>query len=219
MATETIVPSAGSTPPVNDTYIEGTAATTNFDAGATLALGVVIGKSGGGPDRILVEFTSALAAATWTITDATLTLTCYGAAAITAAATVYRLTQSFTEAGATYNTYDGTNNWPGGAGGGGDIDTTAGRTPNFTTPGATGALNIGGGAGDEMAALVQDCIDNRSGVIRLLLKLDNEAPSSGNYVASFYAGENITPGNRPTLTINYTAIGAAGFAYNQGIII
>ena len=57
------------------------------------------------------------------------------------AVNVYRLTQPWTEMGSTWNTYDGTNAWPGGGGGMGDavgsngVTAASGGTPYATNPG------------------------------------------------------------------------------------
>jgi len=122
---------------------------------------------------------------------------------------IYRVTQTAcTEAGMTYNKYDGTNNW-----------TTAGgdfTTPSvaFTYPAAAGDLII---TGAELAAFLQDAIDSRSGIARMMLKLDTEnGDRGGEFYSDDYTGSYYLLW-RPELYVVYE--GVAGGARSQTCLI
>lgn len=108
------------------------------------------------------------------------------------AGTVYRLTQpAWTQAGATWNKYDGTNNW---ATAGGDYSTPS---VAFTSP-LSGATSY---TFPDIKTIVQDAIDNRSGWLELLCRPDNESPGSSE---SFGADLTTVGGPRAiTLALEY----------------
>lgn len=111
------------------------------------------------------------------------------------AAYVYRLTQTgWTEAGVTWNKYDGVNAWgtPGG-------DYSTPSVP-FSTPAASGWLEIAGSSPNYLSVLLQDALDNRGGAVEMILKLAIESGDSEKG-CSFHAEEHFYP---PELVIDYT---------------
>jgi hypothetical protein len=117
------------------------------------------------------------------------------------AATLYRITQpAWTELGATWNKYDGTNPWAVAGGDYGDPHV------HFTTPAATGWFTI---TGDDFAAFLQDALNNCSGIVRMLMRLDVESltTTSGAYFAS--DDDTHDPSWKLKLTVDYTEGGAA----------
>lgn len=82
------------------------------------------------------------------------------------------------------------------------LDLTGGTctTPDvpFTFPGAGGAFSI---TGADMAAFLQDALNSRSGNAEMLIKVDDEATTSNQEIAS---SDNGTAANRPKLTVDYT---------------
>lgn len=117
--------------------------------------------------------------------------------------TIHRITQAaWTEAGVTWNKYDGTNSWttPGG-----DYSTPA--VP-FTGPAANGWLTI---TGADLAAFLQDALDNQAGIVRILLRVDDESLTA-NKGFRFYSDDDTTsPSQKPKLTVDYAAPSAAPF--------
>lgn len=112
----------------------------------------------------------------------------------TTPATIYRITQAgVTEDGASWNKYDGVNNW---ATAGGDYSTPS--VP-FTYPAAAGDISITGAA---LAALIQDALDSRSGILRMIARVDTEATADrgGGILTEDYAN----PAMWPRLTVVYT---------------
>jgi hypothetical protein len=85
-------------------------------------------------------------------------------------AKVFRCTRpaQWTEAGVTWNKYDGTNNW---TTEGGDYDTATPAPVAFTAPTTTGLFLLHG-----MKDMVVDAIDNRAGVLSVILVKDDEDP-------------------------------------------
>lgn len=112
-----------------------------------------------------------------------------------------RITQAaWTEAGVTWNKYDGSNTW---TSGGGDYTTP---TFNGNGPSVDGAMWELTGAG--LQAFLQDAIDSRSGIVRLLLKRQLENGVDTHFFA--LPCEWGSPAERrPTLTVDYTPAAAA----------
>lgn len=117
----------------------------------------------------------------------------YGATA----QTIHRITQgAWTEMGATWNKYDGINAW---ATPGGDFSTP---TVPYTSPSATGWFTI---TGADLAAFLQDALDNRAGIVDMLLKCDTEpqGPAKG-----FLFNSDDAASNKPKLTVDYGVVAA-----------
>ncbi|MHA1304222.1 MAG: DNRLRE domain-containing protein [Candidatus Heimdallarchaeaceae archaeon] len=111
---------------------------------------------------------------------------------------LYRLTTiNWTELGATWNKYDGTNDW---TTAGGDWTTTNGSSGNYDYldfPCWKTISNI---------ALIQDCYDNQSKNIHLIMK---NIEDGYNRSASCYSRDYTDDTSlRPKLTVTYTAVAA-----------
>ena len=105
---------------------------------------------------------------------------------------MYDMTQAWTEAGATWDTYNGTNTWPNGAGGDGDRNTTA--LANFmpsTTGLYTAILNASGLAA---RGWVSTPANNKGFMI-------NEGANTDGM--DFDSKEGATVTNRPKLNVTY----------------
>ena len=112
-----------------------------------------------------------------------------------------RLTQlAWTEDGATWNKYDGVNEWnvPGG---------------DFTITNRVGTtLNQTGWHTWSSAQLIQDCYNNQSKNIHLLIST-TESTGNGNFLCSKQWGD---PSQRPKLTVTYTT-GPLAFTGNANL--
>ena len=108
--------------------------------------------------------------------------------------TIHRITQTaWTEGGATWNKYDGTNNW---ASTGGDFSTP---TVPYTGPSGLGIHTI---TGTDLASFLQDALDNRVGIARMLFKHDLEN------VISIYDIDSSGGTIAPKLTIDFRPPGS-----------
>ena len=110
------------------------------------------------------------------------------------------LLRAFGELTATYNKWDGTNNWATAGGTGtGDIGTTTLASLQPDTAGGTVYTLTGA----NLTALVQAAYTAGQTVLRMALRPRNLAPSSGSYAV--FESSNSTDGNRPALEVDYTA--------------
>ena len=108
---------------------------------------------------------------------------------------LYQLTQTgWTEAGVTWNKYDGTNNW---ASAGGDFSATLIHQTSVTTTGAKNWDLIEPNANGTGLTLTW------GSEVQLLIKAVSET-STNNDAVDFSSKENGTPGNRPYIEITYT---------------
>ncbi len=127
---------------------------------------------------------------------------------------IYRLTQAGYDAtspnpqAASWNSYyvpnnstlTGRLNW---AAAGGDFTTTTPAGVAFTGPSATGVFSV------DIATLVQDAIDNRSGLLFLLIHNDVDSPGVITQLESVDSIERTTP---PLLTVTYSTGHPRSFA-------
>ncbi|MBT4531196.1 MAG: DNRLRE domain-containing protein, partial [Phycisphaerae bacterium] len=105
---------------------------------------------------------------------------------------VARLDQDWDHLAATWNTYDGINAWPGGAGGGGDADETLGvKTITVGTP---GDVKI------HVEDFVQDAIVNRDRILSLIFYKDSADGEESN---TQFASSETLDGTAPLLTVQY----------------
>jgi hypothetical protein len=186
-----------------DTFINSVAPTTNY---ATYDPGY-IGNETGGSDwtcRMLIKFDLSSIPSYAVPTSGSLTFT---AAADLSQNTrwyrMYRTLRAWTEAGATWNKYDGTNNWTtaGCGSNGNDADFTnewssvsvpdTGVTTIVFTLSATGL--------SELAKMINGTYQNNGWII----KADDEVNDAWRVYTSSYA----TSGSRPILVIEYVAGG------------
>ena len=142
--------------PAADTYIQSYAATTNYGAGSTLWLGQR--DAGGNLYHGLFEYDVSAFTKPADIVAATFELTEGFSSGSAHTMTIARLTQSFTEVGATWNTYDGSNAW-----------TTAGAAADAATTEPTYTLTLGDDVVVDIKDLVVDAILRRSGTLRLVV--------------------------------------------------
>ncbi len=113
--------------------------------------------------------------------------------------TCHRFTKVIVEGEVTWNKNHATSNW---ASPGGDF---AAPTVAFTGPSSTGYQVILTGSG--LAAFLQDAIDNRSGIVYMILKADDEATQNE---WSFRAKEYLGGGQEAKLTVVYDVPAVAG---------
>lgn len=90
------------------------------------------------------------------------------------AETIYRCTRpaTWTEAGVTWNKYDGSNAW---TAAGGDYDGAAPAPVGYTPSSGTGWQEITG-----LLAFVTDAIASRSNIVSIIMRLDDENPASAD---------------------------------------
>jgi hypothetical protein len=187
MATVTLRPTA-------DTYISGGSQTTNFGTSGILRTGVATPGKSSQLLRSLLRFSLASLLNAESIDAAALTLFIYSNNAPSATFGVHRITQpAWTELGATYLKYDGVTNW---SSAGGDFDATPwqfGVAPGeFDT-----SLTF-----DSLVSAVTDAIQNRGGVLDLLLK---GSVTTGTDYVDFYSREDTDIELRPALVVTYTS--------------
>jgi len=103
---------------------------------------------------------------------------------------------TWTELGVTWDKYDGTNNW---TAGGGDVDETTPTPVAFNIPASTGVFEILG-----LLAFVTDALANRSGIVSVIYRSDNQAPGTSQYM-SFKSSENTPEADRWRLVVEYAS--------------
>jgi len=175
--------------PGKDTYLSSASATSNYGSQATFDLGYY--SKGTDNYRVLLEFDITAIPAGSTIDSATLDLYCSQATGTADACSGYRITRTnWVELEATWNKFSTAGgNW---TTAGGDYDATTPTPFTFTLPTTTGAKSY------SCTAFVQDALDNRSGIVEILLRKNTE--SAGGYVL-YHSDEGTT---KPVLTVNYT---------------
>lgn len=189
-----------------DTYVQINAATTNYGTNDTMA----IRSSGGSSERhALLKFDLSSIPAGAVCNSATLYLYNDGTPYV-ATETIYEIlaaNAAWTEAGATWNTKDGTNNWAGGNTGCGTSGTDRSATSigAFTT--AAGDTNPGQ---EYVTALTTTRVDDWFGG-----SINIEIESSDNHSEYVGSSDHATTGYRPKLVIAYTAGGKPWYAYAQ----
>jgi hypothetical protein len=180
-------------PSCADTMIGDSAfGTTNYGEFAELFIGkFTVVKDLQANFRTLLRFDlSAILGAT--VADAALTLTEGNGSSLTNETfSVHRLTQpNWTELGATWMSYDGTNPW---GTQGGDFVATPAQSLTVTAP---QSLVFG-----DLKALVQDAIALRGGMLNMLIKGTGAMP--GNQLLAMCSASDPDPAKRPLLVVNY----------------
>ena len=201
--------------PQYDANIRAEAATTNYGSISTVAQGWLTGKGAARANAILEFDISSLIG----VTLSTAQLEVYvGAPELSGPVTRYceRMIRptgytggAWTEAGVTWNKYDGTTDW---STAGGDRDTTAGRTAAWTLPvNATGWQTMIPTSNAEFLALLQYVLDTQSPAGIAAIEL--YSTSSGATILDFASSEAANPAK---LTITYPD---TGFAHSFATII
>jgi hypothetical protein len=150
------------------------------------------------PQRFVTKFT--LPSGSGTITDVTLNFKSQYQGGNVGTLNVHTMTQTaWTEGGATWNKYDGTNDW---TAAGGDYTGTVIDSVSTASAGNWNILTLmGAGATNPLTI-------NWSDVVYLLVKVSNESNTGLEDGGEFDSKDSGTPGNRPYLEITYTT-GAA----------
>jgi hypothetical protein len=179
-----------------DTYLmDGSNADVNFGNAAVIGIGT--SQSGKFTNRVrgVVRFDLSVIPVGASIVNATLTLFAATGGSVTGPAQfkAYRLTQAgWTEFGATWNKYNGTNSW-GTAGG------------DYTSDGQDSAT-INSGAEDlvfdALAQLAADAVANRNGLLHLLV-VGPEAGVNNHLLA--HSSDGGEAAKRPKLVVEYEA--------------
>jgi len=122
-----------------------------------------------------------------------------------------RMTRTnWTEDGATWNKYDGTNAW---TTAGGDFTTT---NRAYIALASRGNWTTYASETWSSAQLIQDCYDNQSKNVHLLISTEEVSYRD----ARFYSKEHATTASRPKLTVTYTvAAGPANLKSYNGLAI
>lgn len=168
----------------------------NYGGNATLQAGTDNTGFGDTVTRFLIGFDVSQIPSGSVITSATLTFKMTGSASRPDPTifTASRVTRSWTHNGSTWNKYDGSNDWttPGG-----DYTATGAVTASIGAP-----VSGGTAAWTGMEDLVSDAIENRSGLLSLIIT----GPEDVGYDAymAVHSGHAATASNRPKLEIEYT---------------
>jgi len=172
-----------------DTHLAQASSVQNFGAAALL----LSNSQSNGQNRLLLRFDLSGIPAGATIQSAVMELY-YASSRVTTteALRLHRVTRSWTEAGATWRTYDGTNDW---AAQGGDYDAAVVASVNLD-----GTVNIW--KQWTITSLVQSWTNGTFTNYGALLE---SPPASGNNERRFNSSENASPTLRPKLTITYVA--------------
>jgi hypothetical protein len=163
-----------------DSYIISSAPNTNNGDGINLQLTA-------DARRILIEFNLSGIPSNARITSANLKLYVTAKGSGDPVTNVYRLTQSWTESGVTWNKYDGTNNW---ATAGGDYDSTVWATATVTASGWS-TWNVGN--------LIQSWVNGSYSNYGMLA-----GTSTASGTTYFASSDNSDTSLWPVLEINYT---------------
>ncbi len=170
-----------------DNYLDQNNSTTNYGTATTM---IVDPRSTGGGrvKRSLVQFT--LPPTGSTVTSATLGLYLVTAPNPSRTHNAHRVTSSWTESGSTWNSRNGTNNW-----------TTAGGDFNAT---ATASATTGTTSGVWLSWTVTSDLTGGNWASNGWLVKDS-SESGGTNAGTYATLQNGTLGNRPKLTITFTA--------------
>ena len=193
-----------------DSYMDSVNPNTNY-GNVTIKMGVaVVVDQKGLQARAIGNFDVSILSGK-TINSAVLYRSFQGGVGTNVACTVYRCTRpaTWTEAGVTWNKYDGTNVW---TAAGGDMDGTTPTPVAFQTGDnpLTGLVNF-----------VTDALNNRNGIVSLILRLDNESPGESHWIAWENQEQSSgSPLNLPWyLQVNYVGPVSKSIFQNQAVNI
>lgn len=172
-----------------ETYLKGDSPTANFVNADSMFVG-----NYSQPFRPIMRFDFSQLPAGLTITGASLHLYITGTNIGSATVDVYQMTRhNWNGTTATWNTYDGTNNW---TTAGGDYTVTNGASLACPASSSWGAWDV--------TAIVQDAYANNSGVLDILVKKDVETPGSYQYASFQGRTYGAGSGNAAYLTITFS---------------
>lgn len=197
--------------------------TTNQQVGAG---NIVLGNITTGADlRAVFSFDLSAIGAIGSATINSVTFSWTGAADSSASSVLqidlFRLTQSFTETGVTWNSRNGTNLWttPGGDFSGTLLSSQSGN-PNTGTSSGNPLWTFASSANFISAA--QSAFDSGGQTLYFIAKLNDETGLTRR-IFQILGDENATTGSRPSLTVNYTAVPEPGivalFAIAAGTVL
>jgi hypothetical protein len=189
----------------NSTYIRSDQATSNFGGQTSFIAGNVVS---GADLHGLISFDLSLIPAGSTINSVSLTLFRNQDAtsqSVSVQLDLLALTQPFTETGATWNTYNGTNAWttPGG-----DYNPTVLSSFSANPASASSFQTFATSASFVTAS---QAAVNGSQPLYLIVKLDDET-GLNRHIFNFSSDDNASLGQRPSLTIDYTPVPEASTA-------
>lgn len=186
-----------------DTWLGSSSPDSNQGTNVSLAMETLSGKGQDKERPILIWDISELIGKT--LLTAKLTLEAGAVDDRTNTATIYRITQAgVTEAGVTWNKYDGVNAW---TAAGGDYTTPSVAFAFPTSPEMT--FEISGAA---LVAFLQDALDNRSGLARMLIRLDDPYEAQENKGCYWRSSNYATEADRPKLEVTYAGVVPKGIA-------
>lgn len=179
-----------------DTWITSSAPTTNYGTGTYFAVGENDTDGSGYINRGLIKFDLSSIPPTATVTSATLYLTQEGEAASNARTMrIYRSKRAWTETGATYNKYDGTNNWATAGGmGAADYDSSEVGNISLSATEANGEKTI-----TLSASLINEMVRGTFTNNGFILAMDTNVDDQHIFSSS----EKATQSARPKLVIEY----------------
>lgn len=180
-----------------DTMLKSENPTTNYGTGTSLDGGAVPALVWTHSSCIKFDFSTIPSNAT--ISSAILTLYKYDGST-TNKIYVYRLLKNWTEAGATWNTYDGSNAWniSGARGSGTDYNSTL--IGGNSVLGANGSKNI-----TLTASAIQEMINGTMANYGFLINGENAGGGDPETIIYFASSAHATSSYRPKLVIEYTA--------------
>jgi len=172
-----------------DSYVDQFNPTTNYGSSTTLSVNTRASRN----TRALVQFTIAAIPAN-SVSSATMQLYLTTAPAASRTHNAHLITQSWTEAGVTWDTYDGTNNW---TTAGGDFSGTATAS---TTTGTTSGVTLSWTVTSDVQAYVNGTATNYGWLVK-----DQTESATPNRTSAYASKEYATPANRPLLSVTFTA--------------
>jgi hypothetical protein len=183
-----------------DAHIMAANPTTNYGGNNTLTIGYNSGIS-----RILMEFDTSTIPSSSTVNAATVVLYCSNNS-ISATAVLYQCLRPWVEGSATWNKYDGSNNWTtAGAGSdGNDYNSTNLGSSAITSTGYKNFPMTASGV-----ALVNGWVSTGSANYGLIIRHTSETTNL-NLISS---SENAAGTQIPSLIIDYTDSGSASAGY------
>lgn len=187
MPTLTIQPATGV-----DSYLSESAQSANFGATDNIVAGNIHATGVDYSHRIVLQFDATDIPAYASVSSAVLTLDAISGSGISSTTfTAHRVTSTWTHLGVTWLTRDGSTAW---TSSGGDYVALAADTTTAAT--STSDLVF-----SSLAALVTDAIQNRSGIVYVMVKGPEDTGSSSflNLVSSHNA-----TGEKPKLVVTYT---------------